>query len=71
MSVLWAAGEDCGGEWLEEECGGHVGHGGPQEDVWCSEGPQPVDDSAAFHLTSDTITCHPKRAEYNTQNKKH
>lgn len=27
------AGEDGGGERLEEECGGHVGHGGPQEDV--------------------------------------
>lgn len=31
--VCVPAGEDSRGQWLEEECGGHVWHGGPQEDV--------------------------------------
>ncbi len=68
------AGEDGGGEWLEEECGSHVGHGGPQEDVWCGKGPQPVNGcyeqkQLALSCTSNAITCKPKSAVYRTKHK--
>lgn len=38
-SILLSAGEDGGGERLEEERGGHVRHGGAQEDVRCRSQP--------------------------------
>lgn len=38
FSQLWYffIGKDSGGQWLEEECGGHVWNGRKEENVWCS-----------------------------------
>jgi len=34
--VCLFVGEDSGGQWLEEKCGGHVWNGREEENVWCS-----------------------------------